>query len=336
MRHPLSRRTFLTGIGAGFLAGIIGHPRHIHAGDDTPPTPTVFRAPRYAVEKTTHIYAQGLSHTDWNSPDATPLDIALDLFTPIDAPPNRPAMVCIHGGGLQSGTRELPPELVQFAREFAARGWVTCSIDYRLAQQRGTLPAEWLRHLQNTTAPELLDVALAAYPAGRDAKAAVRWLYANADTYHINTDYIAALGDSAGGSLAVMLGVTEPEDYRDELTLDDDPTLGTANLDQPAAVAAVIEFWGASDGVDAYNAVYTVNRWDETDAPLMIVHGTADEIVPFRQAELLRDYYIETGVDYSFYAVDDGPHHLWGDDEIPFFDWSFDFLVTQLALTLGD
>ena len=60
--------------------------------------------------------------------------------------------------------------LVGLSNYYAARGWVVFSINYRLAAQRGTVPASWLNAVQFL--PEMNpDQALAMYPANRDAKA---------------------------------------------------------------------------------------------------------------------------------------------------------------------
>ena len=88
------------------------------------------------------------------------------------------------------------------------------------------------------------------YPAQRDAKAALRWLVANAETYKINKDYITVGGHSAGAITAVTLGVSNHEDFRDELRADneagdpEDPTLETTNLSQAYSVRSIVNFWG--------------------------------------------------------------------------------------------
>ena len=76
--------------------------------------------------------------------------------------------------------------------ELADAGFVVASADYRLTDT-ATFPAQLL-----------------------DAKAAVRWLRANAADYGVDPDRIYAWGDSAGGHLACLLGLTagtvEPKD----------------------------------------------------------------------------------------------------------------------------
>ncbi|HAP62351.1 MAG TPA: esterase, partial [Cytophagales bacterium] len=200
----------------------------------------------------------------------------------------------------------------------------------------GTAPAIW--EAVGSAAPTEADrnQAIATYAAGRDAKAAVRWVYANAEAYQINTHYITALGGSAGALLSVMLGVTEPEDYRDELTVDQDPTLATTHLDQPSTVHTILDFWGSDGLVSALEGAYGHQRFDATDAPILIVHGDEDPTVAFSEAIDLRDTYESTGAQYEFHQLVGQGHSVWratvagkGLDEL-----AFDFVVAQQSLTV--
>jgi len=193
------------------LACRLGSRKRPAAAPTQPPTapsetsetaPTVHASETYQVAVTSGLaYGQGLSHTDWGSETSETVSLLLDVYEPLDAPGNRPAMVLIHGGGLRTGSRMHSP-ITNLAEYFTARGWVTVSIDYRLIDDHGTLPEIWIekvsaRRVNEDTADQLM----ALYPAARDAKAAVRWLYANADAYQINTDYITVGGGSARTAL---------------------------------------------------------------------------------------------------------------------------------------
>ena len=96
-----------------------------------------------------------------------------------------------------------------------AAGYAVASINYRLSGE-------------------------AKYPAQiNDAKAAVRFLRANAAQYKLNPDKFAAFGASAGGNLAALLGTTcgvkelEGED------------LGNAGVS--SCVQAVVDWFGPID-----------------------------------------------------------------------------------------
>src|SRR5579871_2501560 len=112
----------------------------------------------------------------------------LDLAMPSERGERpRAAIVVIHGGGWLEGdkssfsTLKTPGNILGFAK----LGFVAVTINYRLS----------------TEAP---------YPAALDdCRCAVRWLRAHADQYHLNPNRIGAWGNSAGGHLAMLLGMTE-------------------------------------------------------------------------------------------------------------------------------
>ena len=104
----------------------------------------------------------------------------------------RPAVVIIHGGGWIEGDKSsfaskkhgVPGNIV----EFAALGFVAVTINYRMSKE-------------------------APFPAAlEDCKAAVRWLRAHAKEYNVDKEHIGAYGNSAGGHLALMLGMTDKTD----------------------------------------------------------------------------------------------------------------------------
>lgn len=307
------------------------------ADDTSDAIPVIYDAPQFEVEVTTHTYGYGLSHTSWNSDDADPVELLLDLYEPVNAPDNRPAMVIIHGGGYVGGSRQ-QGALVQIAEYYASRGWVVMAIDYRLAGARGTLPSEVYDSISATVPRGQRDVALAIYPANRDAKAAVRWLYANAETYQINTDYITALGGSAGAGVAITLGITDDEHFRDEISVEDDFTLMSTNLLESSQVHTVINFWGADWGIEMLTNAYGGTYYDDTDVPILIVHGTSDMTVDFSNAEDLQERYDETGVPYELYPLENRGHGAWDAtvDGASLFDLAFDFIIEQQALVIGD
>lgn len=56
----------------------------------------------------------------------------LDIYTPVDVPPNAPLVVFFYGGRWQEGSKELYPFVGQ---AFASRGYITAIPDYRLYPQ---------------------------------------------------------------------------------------------------------------------------------------------------------------------------------------------------------
>jgi acetyl esterase/lipase len=108
-------------------------------------------------------------------------ELQLDLHRPAQRGAPLPAIVCLHGGGWFKDERG---SQTQLAQALAARGYVAVTIDYRLSGE-------------------------AKFPAAiQDAKAAVRWLRANASNYGIDPATVGVTGLSAGGHLAALLATS--------------------------------------------------------------------------------------------------------------------------------
>jgi dienelactone hydrolase len=132
-------------------------------------------------------------------------NLRMDVYQPRgDTGRNRPAIVWIHGGDFRIGTRF---QLASFATAFAAKGYVTTSIDYRLL--RAFDPVAKL-------APSLA-------VAQSDAEAAVRYLRVHAAEFGIDTSRIAVAGWSAGSITAFAVG------YRYEFVGDNTDNLGPSH-----------------------------------------------------------------------------------------------------------
>ena len=136
----------------------------------------------------------------------------LDLYLPEGNGPF-PVVVNIHPGGFFSGDKDMVPGTP--GKALLKAGYAIASINYRLSGE-ATFPA-----------------------AVQDAKAAVRFLRANAAKYKLNPDKIAAFGQSAGGNLASMLGTAG------DVAEFDDPKLGNAGVS--SRVQAVINWFGPND-----------------------------------------------------------------------------------------
>jgi acetyl esterase/lipase len=107
-----------------------------------------------------------------------------DLYLPMSAGPH-PAMLFIHGGGFRGGSKAGYGNT--WGPYLAARGYVVFAIDYRLATPDKTM---W---------PEALF----------DCKAALQYLRGNAAMLGVAPDRIGVGGDSAGASLAALMGLTQ-------------------------------------------------------------------------------------------------------------------------------
>jgi acetyl esterase/lipase len=199
-----------------------------------------------------------------SGPAATYADLAyadvsssqvLDLWLPDGATEPVPLVIFIHGGAFKGGDKGMEAGNVQAVLD---AGYAAASLDYRLSGE-------------------------AIFPAAvQDVKAAVRWLRANAATYGIDPERFATWGESAGGYLAAMVGVTG-----DQATIFDDPELG--NADVSSAVSAVVDWYGPSDflQMDAQFAASTpaacagqAQAHDPADSPESLFLGGAIQEVP--------------------------------------------------------
>jgi acetyl esterase/lipase len=177
-------------------------------------------------------------------------ELLLDLYTPRgDTLTSRPAIIWVHGGGFSGGDKR-SPELVDEANEFARKGYVNVSINYRLAPE-GCVgsPGE--------------SCIIGIVQAMQDGQTAVRFLRARAAKYGIDPTRIAIGGSSAGAITALNVGYNASH-----------PGPG-GHQEQASAVEAVQSLSGA--------AILTAPGPD--GAPALLFHGTADPLVPYAWAQ---------------------------------------------------
>jgi predicted esterase len=176
------------------------------------------------------------------------------------------------------------------------------------------------------------------YAAQRDAKAALRWVVANSGIYNIDTNFITVGGGSAGAITAITLGISNKEDFRDELTISEDPTLSSTNLDETYTVRSIINFWGSNIKLELVESIFGLNRYDTNDPELFTAHGNKDPnaFTPYSEAIELRDIYNSLGIYNHLETLLNAGHGAWNAtvDGKSLSDMSFDFLVERQNLTI--
>lgn len=216
----------------------------------------------------------------------------LDLMIPRTSSAPMPLVIWIHGGGWQSGDKSNRAQ----ATRLLCRGYAVAAVNYRLS---GTdmFPAQI-----------------------HDVKAAIRFLRANATAYGLDSGKFASFGSSAGGHLAALAGTSA------EVADLEDPSLGNPGVS--SRVQATIDWYGptrfsemdpqvlaqgcragsahhddadsaesrllgctvgAADCAAAVRRADPANYADASDAPMLLLHGTADCNVPFGQSTLLQE-----------------------------------------------
>jgi len=212
---------------------------------------------------------------------------------------DRPAVLMIHGGGFDRGTKT-DEDLVMLADRLALAGYVCFLIDYRL---EGDDPPE-TKSLDMADAPKDIEIpsVRAVRAAYVDTKVAMRHIRANAATYGIDPDRIAAFGESAGAFAAIAAGVTDPEDYAEDGP--DFPVLPENNPGVDAKPQVVIDCWGGS--------LYVSDEFDANDPPIMIWHGFLDWTVPYIPFAVdVADKCNTFGIPYSLFTLFGEDHGAW-------------------------
>lgn len=230
--------------------------------------------------------------------------LEMDIVRPrAGAAERRPAVVLIHGGGFRAGTRE---SYLPMAARLAQRGYVAATVTYRLAP-RNQFPA-----------------------AVHDVKAAVRFLRANASKYGIDAERIGAMGGSAGGHLALFLGLTA----------------GVAEFEGPgpnlqfsSRVACVANYYGPTDFTQSYSKSVDAAQvlpmflggdldharlahirasplnWVTPDAaPVLSLHGTNDTYVAYEHSVWLTERLLGAGVPAEIETITGAGHGFKGAD----------------------
>jgi acetyl esterase/lipase len=244
-RHHMPGRRLITGAAAVVLALVL-------VGCDPLATPGGDAPLRYrddvfaAVTKTSNItYGSAVDQ------DGQTVTLRLDMYQPTgDTVAARPAIVWVHGGSFCCGSKT-SAEIVDEANVFARKGYVTVSIDYRLASGGCTGTADIVR------------CVTAIGHAREDAQTAVRFLRSQASTYRIDPDRIAIGGSSAGAITALNVGYS-PEN----------PGPGN-HQGFSSAVRAVQSISGAQLASGPINA---------GDAPALLFHNTQDPLVSYSWA----------------------------------------------------
>ncbi len=219
-----------------------------------------------------------------------------DLYLPANIPDGQraPAVLIIHGGGFTKGDKGAAREM-NIGTNLALNGCVAMSINYLLAKRQGT-EVPWPQNLY-------------------DCKTAVRWLRANAERLRIDPDRIGVIGGSAGGQLAAMVAVAGVE-----AKLDPPGPYGQFSSRVQCAVVLYgpadlakwkdISAWRKSrtEDPELYRVSSPVTWVDRGDPPILLLHGTADRVVPVDQSERFAAALKKAGVEHELVLIPGAPH----------------------------
>lgn len=235
---------------------------------------------------------------DWvsvqsNIPYANHPETVLDVYQSKRSPPNdgkRVGVLVIHGGGWVGGKKENVFE--RLCLPYLEKGFVVANVEYRLA------------------------AASLAPAAVQDVLRAAQWFRENASKFGVSKRRIIVTGDSAGGHLALMVGLTPKR----------------AKLGPTGRIAAVINFYGITDVQDQLEGVnmrnYAVSWVPESlpdrqelsrrvspvswvgkhMPPVLTIHGDADPTVPYEHGVDLTKELRNAGNDAEMIPIRQGGH----------------------------
>ena len=221
------------------------------------------------------------------------IELKLDVLVP-QPPRPRPLVLYVTGGGFSRAPKEAALNLRTYVAE---AGFVVASLQYRTDSDHAT------------------------YKDGlTDVKSAVRFLRANAKQFGIDSQRIAVWGESAGGYLAAMTGLTNGSNAFESGN----------NLDQSSDVQAVVDKFGASDisqialdfdaktkadyardnsvtryvGEDVHSGANPLTYIRADAPPFLIFHGNQDRLVSPSQTLLLHNALLAAGVHSTRYILE--------------------------------
>jgi len=217
----------------------------------------------------------------------------------VTLPPNRdladlPLIVMPHGGPQSRDYYDFD----EWAQLLASRGYVVIQPQFRGSEGYGRDfifrgHGEWGRAMQN----DLSDAI--GYLAGQGI---------------VDPDRVCIFGWSYGGYAALAGATLTPELYRCVVA-------GAPVADVTAMMewaedtngSGTVDYWTEYVGDwrrerERMIAISPTDQVENVRAPIFLVHGTEDTIVPIEQAELMAEALERAGKTYEYLPVEDGPH----------------------------
>jgi acetyl esterase/lipase len=237
--------------------------------------------------------------------DGTPLELDVWRTGQPGSGPLRPAVVFLHGGAWIRGQRSASPDWDRWLNEL---GYEVFDVEYRLPP-----PVRWQAEIG-------------------DVKSALGWVAAHAAEYHVDAARISAMGNSAGGNLAMLAAYSMG-----------DPQLPPSTPVPTVAICSVINLYGPTDLAllyrdcespdyvhaaleeyiggtpaefpDRYRALSPLSHVGAQAPPTLTVLGSRDRLVAGEQADLLEQALAQAGVPHELCLLPGNDHGFdtnWG------------------------
>ena len=216
-----------------------------------------------------------------------------------------PVVMMIHGGGWVEGSKE---EAIFNVLPYLQMGFAVVNVEYRLAK-----------------------VSLAP-AAVEDCLCALHWLGRNAKKYNFDLDKVIVTGNSAGGHLALTTSfIPSSAGFENQCAAEDNEEDKSPWPDPRPKIAAVIDWYGITDVADllrgpnmhSYAVTWLGNLPNREDLarrvspltyirpglpPTLIIHGDADQTVPYSHGARLHEALDKADVKNQLLTIHGGDH----------------------------
>lgn len=205
-------------------------------------------------------------------------------------------LINIHGGGWKQGVKESQYSFGSFFKH----GFAVANIEYRLEKV--------------SPAPAAIE----------DVKCALNYIYEHSKEFNIDTNKIVLMGGSAGGHLALMVGLqAHTKNFN----------TNCSNY-KPIKIAAIIDKYGPTDltqllysssvkkwlrnynnDIELIKSVSPYYQVSSQSPPTFIIHGTADPLVPYEQSVLLYNELKKFNIKTTLLTIENGKHGMFSKSE---------------------
>ena len=235
-------------------------------------------------------------------------ELLLDIYRPSNSGDKKlPTIIVIRGGGWARGDKE---GFGPLAAALALRGFAAVCIEYRPSDE-------------------------AIFPAAVfDTKSATSWIKDNADMYNFDSNSIGAIGGSAGAHLAMLLGASskvkslnpaENTDYTIQAVVGlATPTEFGRRLERNSILTWLGKPYKTNE--ELWASASPISYIDEVSPPMLLIHSSSDDVVPYEQSILAIEKLGRMGVYSELILIPDADHGFWWNFE----EW-FEFTMDKAA-----
>ena len=233
-------------------------------------------------------------------------DLKMDIIYPENPKRLYPCIVWICGGAWVQMDKSAH---LAYLAGLARKGFVVASVEYRTCNE-GPYPMPLI-----------------------DIKSGIRYLRAHADEYGIDPAKVVIGGESAGGNLASMTGVTnglaefEKGEYLEQsssvsavINYYGPTSLGKAKRDEKSfdgvplpettALSSLIQYLGFHPGEEPERAAKSTAQYyvNQDTVPFFMAHGTADSLVDISASDAFYDVLVQNHVPVEYYRIQGAGH----------------------------